>query len=324
MRTLWLSVIALNALTAAACAPAATQPQSQIGMSIGPGTPDDPPAKAPVKKRVPDDVVARHAQPFRAQRNADAAAIDQNRLYDELARFDVVCLGEAHDEPRDHYAELAITEALERRARVSGRALGVGFEMFADRYNAQLYAYSVGKLDDAGLQKKTRYEENWGFPYAYYRPVLNLGKTYGLPLKPLNAPSELTRAVAKDGLAKLTPRLRRQLPELDLGDDEHRQVFDKMMASHPHGESEDFSMDNFYAAQVVWDETMADNAATWVADRAPSRQLVVLAGSAHCRNEAIPSRIERRQALRVTNVRLSASEPADSEGYDYTLVFDGK
>lgn len=322
MRTLWLSVIALNAFTAVACAPAATQPQ--VGMSLGPGTPEEARAKPQPKKHVPDDIVAQHEQPFRAQRNADATALDQNRLYDELARFDVVCLGEAHDEPRDHYAELAITEALERRARVSGRALGVGFEMFAARYNDQLYAYSLGKLDDAGLRKKTRYEENWGFPYAYYRPVLNLGKTYGLPLKPLNAPRELTHAVAQDGLSKLTPRLRRQLPDLDLGDAAHRRVFDQMMASHPHGASDDFSMDNFYAAQVVWDETMADNAASWVAARAPSRQLVVLAGSAHCRTEAIPARIERRQALRVTNVRLSATEPADSEGYDYTLVFDGK
>jgi uncharacterized iron-regulated protein len=94
-----------------------------------------------------------------------------------------------------------------------------------------------------------------------------------------------------------------------------------MMADHP--QSEGMSLDNFYAAQVVWDETMANNAANWVADRAPSRQLVVLAGSAHCRQEAIPDRIARRQPLRVTNVRLSASSATDSEGFAYTVTFDG-
>jgi uncharacterized iron-regulated protein len=83
-------------------------------------------------------------------------------------------------------------------------------------------------------------------------------------------------------------------------------------------------LDNFYAAQVVWDETMADNAANWVSQRAPMRQLLVMAGSAHCRYAAIPSRIERRQPLRVASVRLSAATNADSEGYNYTLVFDGK
>lgn len=319
MRILWLS---LCSVLVSACA--STTTQTSVGSSLGEVRVEEPAPKTAAKKHVPDDIVAQHAQPFRAQRNTDARALDQNQLYDELSRFDVVCLGEAHDEPRDHFAELAITEGLERRARVSGRALGLGFEMFQTPHNDALHAYSIGDIDDAGLRKKTRYEENWGFPYAYYRPVLNLGRTYGLPLKPLNATRELTRAVAKSGLSGLTPRLRRQLPELDLGDHAHRESFDKAMAGHPSGPDSGFDMDKFYAAQVVWDETMASNAATWVAARAPSRQLVVLAGSAHCRHEAIPSRIERRQALRVANVRLSASDAADSEGYDYTLVFDGK
>jgi uncharacterized iron-regulated protein len=93
------------------------------------------------------------------------------------------------------------------------------------------------------------------------------------------------------------------------------------MAGHPQGEGMD--LDNFYAAQVVWDETMAENAAHWVAERAPSRQLVVLAGSAHCEHEAIPARIERRESLRVTSVRLSTKTSADSDGFGYTLIFDG-
>jgi len=54
------------------------------------------------------------------------------------------------------------------------------------------------------------------------------------------------------------------------------------------------------------------------------RQLLILAGSAHCQRAAIPERIERRQPLRVASVRLSAATAADSEGFDYTLVFDGK
>jgi uncharacterized iron-regulated protein len=272
---------------------------------------------------VPDDIVARSAQPYRAQRNADGQALDQAQLLDELSTFDVVCLGEAHDTPRDHFAELSIADGLSRRARVSGRALGIGFEMFQALYAGALYAYGTGHLDDAGLRKRTRYDERWGYPYAYYRPVLALGRTYGLPLKALNASRELTRAISEKGLAQLSPKLRRQLPaELDLDDREHRAQFERLMADHPHGKGMD--LDNFYAAQVVWDETMAANAATWVSARAPLRQLLILAGSAHCQHPAIPSRIERRQRLRVASVRLSAESPSDSEGFDYTLVFDGK
>jgi uncharacterized iron-regulated protein len=198
----------------------------------------------------------------------------------------------------------------------------LGFEMFQAPYGAALYAYGTGHLDDAGLRKRTHYDERWGYPYAYYRPLLALGRAYGLPLKALNASRELSHSVAETGVSQLSPRLRRQLPELDLDDPEHRARFDQMMADHPHGKGMD--MDNFYAAQVVWDETMALNAANWLSQRAPLRQLVIVAGSAHCRRSAIPARIERRQPFHVASVRLSAESSADSEGFDYTLVFVGK
>ena len=316
MRLLWLSA------AIALCAACGTAPaRAPIGSTSDSTSAETTPPKSPAHEPVPDDIVARSAQPFRAQRNRDGQTLEQAQLLDELARYDVVCLGEAHDAPRDHFAELAITEGLERRARVSGRALGVGFEMFQAPYGDALTAYGKGTLTDAGLRKKTRYDERWGYAYAYYRPVLNLGRAYGLPLKALNAPRELTHAVAENGLDSLSPKLRRKLPELNLDNAQHRVQFDKLMAGHPHGEGVD--MDNFYAAQVVWDETMAQNASRWVAERAPSRQLVLLAGSAHCHREAIPARIERREPLRVANVRLSTQSPADSEGYGYTLLFDG-
>jgi len=321
MRDPWLRALSLlPLLTACAAAPA----RSPLGSTYQPATPERAPEAAPAKPaEVPEDIVARSARPFRAQRNADGQALDQAQLFDELSKFDVVCLGEAHDAPRDHFAELAIAEALERRARVSGRALGLGFEMFQAQYGAALYAYGLGHVDDAGLRKRTHYDERWGYPYAYYRPVLALGRAYGLPLKALNASRELTHAVAEKGLTGLSPRLRRQLPaELDLGDAEHRAQFDRLMADHPGAEGMD--LEHFYAAQVVWDETMADNAARWVSEHAPMRQLLILAGSAHCRQPAIPARIERRQPLRVTSVRLSAKTSADSEGFGYTLVFDGE
>lgn len=320
MRVSWLAALFFPALFTA-CGPASAR--APVGATNYPPAPSTTARHPPPELAVPDDVVARAAQPYRAQRNADGEALDQAQLLSELAKFDVVCLGEAHDAARDHFAELSISEGLERRARVSGRALGLGFEMFQAPYGGALYSYGLGRLDDAGLRKRTHYDERWGYPYAYYRPLLALGRAYGLPLKALNASRELTRAVAEKGIAGLNPRLRRQLPaELDFDDREHRAAFDRQMADHPRVEG--MNLDNFYAAQVVWDETMADNAAQWVSQHAPMRQLVVLAGSAHCRHPAIPARIERRQPLRVASVRLSADNPADSEGFTYTLVFDGK
>jgi uncharacterized iron-regulated protein len=316
MRVFNWSILAL-----VACGCAATTSVAPIGSSMNEAAPSAPEAaKAPAKTVVPEDVVARAAQSFHARRNADGEELGEKQLFDELSHYDVLCLGEEHDAARDHFAELALVEALARRARVSGRALGVGFEMFQAPYGDALRSYELGRLNDAGLRKKTHYDDRWGFPYAYYRPVLAYGRAFGLSLRALNASRELTHAVAQDGISGLNPRLRRQLPVLDLEDSAHRAEFDRLMAHHPGGPAMD--LDKFYAAQVVWDETMAQNAAGWVAAHAPQRQLVVLAGSAHCRREAIPARVERRVATRVANVRLSAKSPEDSEGFGYTLVFE--
>jgi uncharacterized iron-regulated protein len=310
----------LLALVVSGCG-AATTRVAPIGVTLNEEAPGSPaPIKAPAKEAVPEDVVARAAQSFHARRNVDGQDLAEKQLFDELSHYDVLCLGEEHDAPRDHFAELAVIEALARRARVSGRALGVGFEMFQTPYGDALRAYQRGRLDDAGLRKKTQYDDRWGFPYAYYRPLLAYGRAFGLTLRALNAPRELTHAVAQKGLAGLNPKQRRQLPDLDLDDTAHRARFDRLMANHPGGSELD--PEKFYAAQVVWDETMAENAAGWVAARAPQRQLVVLAGSAHCRREAIPARVERRVTTRVANVRLSASSPDDSDGFNYTLLFD--
>ena len=310
----------LIALAACSCG-AATTRVAPVGVSLSEEPSGTLVAKsAPPSPAVPDDVVRRAAQAFHARRNADGHELDQRQLFDELSHYDVLCLGEEHDAPRDHFAELAVVEALARRARVSGRALGVGFEMFQEPYGDALRSYARGRLSEAALRKRTHYDERWGFPYAYYRPVLAYGRALGLSLRALNASRELTHAVAVNGLSGLTPRLRRQLPDLDLDNSAHRAQFDRLMANHPAQAGMD--PEKFYAAQVVWDETMAENAAGWVAARAPQRQLVVLAGSAHCRREAIPARVERRVTTRVVSVKLSPQSPEESDGFSYTLIFD--
>jgi uncharacterized iron-regulated protein len=88
----------------------------------------------------------------------------------------------------------------------------------------------------------------------------------------------------------------------------------------------DWSAEPFYAAQVVWDETMADTAARWVAET-PGGLVIVLAGAGHCHRSAIPRRFERRQpGLSSWGVQLQErsglgepSIPSRSE-FDWILI----
>lgn len=313
-----------SALGAAGCAPQA--PAKTIGSSEAPvaapgqARVEPPPAPTPV----PDDVVEQAALPFYAVKSADQAALDQHEFFDELAANDVVCMAEHHDNPHHHWAQLFVIQELARRSKSSGRELGVGFEMFEAQFQESLTSYATGRLTSDELLERTQYESRWGYPFQYYQPQIDHAVDQGSALIALNASREQVKSVAQHGFSALSPRELRLLGGYDLEDAEHRAEFDKLMEGHPPMGSPD----KLYGAQVLWDESMAQAAASWLGERFPARQLVILAGAAHCHRSAIPSRIERRLAAKVVAVEpLVLSETPDAPtvaksltGYDYGFV----
>lgn len=316
----WLASLAL-ALALPACAG-----RGGVVAESAPPPPHQEPAaaKAPHETRapVPADVVERAAAPFIGVRADGGTLLPPEGLLDELARADLVCLGEDHSDALSHFAQLVVLTALVERSAMSGREVGLGLEMLSRTEQRALDRYSRFELDEAEFLEQSRWRERWGWDFAYYRQQLELARHHGLPLLGLNAPRPLTRAVARHGLAALPREQEKKLPDLDLDDREHRAWFDKTMKGHPHGNPE-----HMYAAQVVWDESMAENAARWLGGKLPGRQLVVLAGAGHCQHNAIPKRVERRLPARVVSVRAVQREAADEtkqalESFDYVMAFD--
>jgi uncharacterized iron-regulated protein len=87
------------------------------------------------------------------------------------------------------------------------------------------------------------------------------------------------------------------------------------------------AIENLYAAQTTWDETMAQTSSDWLSSNDPAARLVVLAGLAHCHQSAIPRRITRRTGIPVLSVMpIFASElelePLAGTGYDVLLVLE--
>jgi len=99
-------------------------------------------------------------------------------------------------------------------------------------------------------------------------------------------------------------------------------------APHGHGgpPPEMPSADRVYTVQVIWDETMADGAAKWLAAN-PRGHLVLLAGNGHCHDSAIVARIKRRGVADVVSLRAviddgegSVSEVLAKPVNDFVLV----
>lgn len=287
--------------------------------------PEEVPAKPPADTRpaVPADVVFRGELPFQGFRDRDETRLAPVDFFDELSEADVICVGEDHENPHDHWAELKVLHALFERTSMNGKELALGLEMVDRSRQSVLDRFAKSELDEDEFLKESQWSERWGYDFAYYRPQVELMQDHDLTLLALNLPKEVSHKLAHGGVDSLSDSERALLPDdIDTTDVDHRAWFDAVMKSHPPPPSD---RDNVYLAQVAWDETMADNAARWIKRRVPGRQLVIFAGSGHCRADGIPNRIARRVRANVRSVRplvMNENERPGSnlDGYDYAFL----
>ena len=239
-------------------------------------------------------------------------------FWNQLAAARVVCVGEEHPNPHDHWVQLEVVRHL---AKVWPK-FALAMEMFQRPFQGVLDDYAAHRIDDEALKSRSGWADRWGYNFELYRPIIAAAVGAHATLLAANAPKELTKKVVHHGLESLAPDEKAQLPELDLADKEHRAWFDALMedmggseahSKKPEPEKTDKtegdkapvempSADRVYTVQVIWDETMADTAAKWLAAH-PDSRVIILAGNGHCHDHAIVRRIQRRGVKEVVSVR---------------------
>ncbi|MGB3691557.1 MAG: ChaN family lipoprotein [Spirulinaceae cyanobacterium] len=218
----------------------------------------------------------------------------QEKILTELEQANIIYLGENHDSLEDHQAQLEIIQALYQK----NPHLTIALEMFQRPFQGAIDAYLAGEITEEELIERSEYEQRWGFPWEYYAPILRFAKEHNLSVLALNAPTEVTRKVARQGLESLTEEEKTYLPplaEIRTDDAEYRQMLQEIFQMHSHqGHGNSAGFENFFAAQVVWDETMAKTIAEFYQTN-PSQQIIVLAGQGHIvYGYGIPQRVARR------------------------------
>ncbi|MEB2311936.1 MAG: ChaN family lipoprotein [Polyangiaceae bacterium] len=327
-----LAALTLGAISAGAsltgCAPRALAPIGAVGPEQARADVEreaaERRARDAERRRQPSeglapDAVYRAALPLHGVVLESGLAIEPDRLAARLAEADAICIGEDHDDVHAHWAELELFRRLRELAKMSGRALGLGLEMVQSTAQPELERYLDGTIDDAELRERLRWEKSWGYDFALTQPLVDAARRADAPLLALDVEHSLVRRVARGGLDALDPAERAKLPALDLRDREHHAAFEHAMREHPHPGSRE----HLYLAQVLRDEAIADTAAEWLAEGAPARQLVIIAGAEHCRRRAVPARLARRHGARVASVRPvveGAAELPDAGDYDFAAV----
>ncbi len=228
------------------------------------------------------------AQPTLAVRPDTMATLEE--IIPEIVKKRVIYVGEQHNILSHHINQLTIIKKL----NAAGIEFGVGMEMFQAPYQKAVNDYIDGRINERQFLEQTRYFKTWRFDYNLYKPVIDYLKQNKIPLIALNIDGNISRKVARLGMAGLTDKEKSSLPgAMDLTDEQYiRDLYDVFALHKMTADINDFNY--FFQAQILWDESMAE-AAIGFLKKNPDKKLVVLAGNGHMRNRyGIPKRVFRR------------------------------
>jgi uncharacterized iron-regulated protein len=200
-----------------------------------------------------------------------------------LAGTRLLLIGEEHTSVEFHQVQYRVLSAL----IASGRHVMIGLEMYPYTEQRFLDQWRDGLLTEEGFVRLSRWYDNWGYNWLYYRDIFQLAREHHVPMFAVNTPREVVSAVRKKGLANLTPEEAAHIPkDIDIDSADHMTFFkttfeDEQGPVHGSGMGDEM-WKNMLSAQATWDATMGFNAVQALKQSGdPKAIMVVLVGSGH-------------------------------------------
>ncbi len=213
---------------------------------------------------------APNVAPVRAPESRFYASADKRNVSFEAmmraaSRADVVFLGEQHDDPATHRAELAVLAALGN----GSRPVVLSLEMFERDVQGVLDDYLAGQISEGDFLARSR---PWERYTTDYRAMVELAHARGWPVVASNVPRRIASAVSRKGLAVLDTLAATERAfaarENSCPRDAYYDRFAESMKGHSAGGGPPTAADSaamramtdrFYEAQCVKDEAMAES-----------------------------------------------------------------
>jgi uncharacterized iron-regulated protein len=233
--------------------------------------------------------------------------VSLDTLMADLVRVNLVYVGEQHNASMHHRIQLEVIKELYKK----DPTLAVGMEMFDVTYQSVLDLWSAGDMDWPTFLKRTHWYANWRFDDHLYVNILEFIREKNIRLVGLNLPFCLPPKISIGGIDSLGPDDRKYLPEtIDTRNAAHRAYLEEIFKTHHFKQDKDF--ENFYEAQCVWEESMAES----IAKNLNHGKMVVLAGNGHIiRKFGIPQRAFHRTKADYKTIYLAS--PGTSAELDY-------
>jgi uncharacterized iron-regulated protein len=252
----------------------------------------------------------------------DPASIDD--IVAEMERYQVVFVGETHDDPTGHMLE---AELLGRAYAAYGapgandrapRPVALSLEFFQRDVQPILDEYLAGLITEKSFRNDSR---PWPRYETDYRPLIEFAKENGVPVIAANAPRRYTTRVTMHGresLNDVSPEARASLAPLPYGQPseayreqwievimevmeeegtkcglpipQHEEGEEAVQARAPVGSHD--NMGNQLHSQVLWDATMAYWISEFLAQQPDALVLHMVGGFHVARGTGTPEHLE--------------------------------
>ena len=233
--------------------------------------------------------------------------LDIAEATDRLRSSRVVLVGEQHTNANHHRAQLAVI----RHLHEAGVETAIGMEMFRNDSQADLDRWVGGEMSAAEFEKI--YYDNWNYDWSLYKPIFEYARQENIPIVGLNVPRDITRQVARQGFQSLSKEQKEKLSNITCRVDQaYMEYIRRSFGAHAHG---DLNFVYFCEAQLVWDNIMAVTSVAYLKSN-PKSVMVLLAGAAHTRKQAVPAQIGKRADFPTTVILPEVPGNIDSATVD--------
>ncbi len=223
-------------------------------------------------------------------------------LLDQLANRRIIYVGETHNDLDHHDVQLEILE----RLYAKDSQLVIGMEMFERTFQGVLDRWTSGAIERGTLVRESEWYSRWKFDFFYYEKILNFARENRIKILALNAQRELVERVGDFGIQALSPDERAMIASIDTSDVHHRRYIQRVFKTHQKSPGKTF--ENFYEAQCVWDDTMAETISDFVTSQeGEDQRIIVFSGGGHIAYKfGIPERVYKRTGLSYATVLPSS------------------
>ena len=240
-------------------------------------------------------------------------ALSLNALPQELLDADVILIGEWHTHSAIHRFQ---TDFLKARQNADSN-IALSMEQFTREHQDTLNQYLNGEIGEQVLISKAAAWPNYE---SDYRALVEFAKANDLDVIAANAPKPFVQCIGRKGLPYLEQLSSEQrdwvATEVNIGDSPYKEKF---MASMHHGTPE--QTEKQFAAQVTWDETMAESIVDYLATN-PDKQVIHVAGKFHTEGGlGTAASISRRNPdLKVAIITPVEALSSDSSDYQLQVL----